>query len=365
MRRLLEFALVVFAAAVSLTPLPRSAVERVYSRGLYPLIQPRLTGFSNTIAVALFDATLLTVSAAVLLLWIVRIRRAPRGRALCTAARLLLDTSAFAALLYCWFLATWGLNYQREALRTQLDFREDRITIEGLQKLARRDVDALNALYAPAHRDRWPELGELPPVLDPAFARAQGDLGMAWRVVPGQPKRSLLDLYFRRMSVDAMTDPFFLETLASQSLLPFERPFVVAHEWSHLAGFADESEANFLAWLICMRGGAPPEYSAWLSLYGTIASALPQKDRAGVAGRLQPGPRRDLRAIAERISRQVNPAASRAGYAMYDRFLKANRVQAGIRSYNEVLRLLLGTRFDADGAPVLLKARNSKPETGM
>ena len=44
--------------------------------------------------------------------------------------------------------------------------------------------------------------------------------------------------------------------------------------------------------------------------------------------------------------------ASRAGYALYDRFLKANRVEAGIRSYGEVLRLLLGTRFTEDGAPV-------------
>jgi hypothetical protein len=135
--------------------------------------------------------------------------------------------------------------------------------------------------------------------------------------------------------------------------LPFERPFVVAHEWGHLAGYADESEANFLAWLICMDGGLPARYSAWLSLYGTIITALPQRDRAGVAEILEPGPRGDLRAIAERVSRQTSPFASRAGYAMYDRFLKANRVQAGIGSYNEVLRLLLGTRFTDAGVPVL------------
>lgn len=353
MRRLLELALVVFAAAVALTPLPRSAVERMYSRGLYPLIQPRLTGFSNTVAIALFDIALLVIVTAVLLLWVVRLRRAAQGRVVRTAGGLLLETTAIAALLYCWFLAAWGLNYQREPLRTQLDFQEGRITGESLHHLALRDVDAMNALYDAAHRGPWPAPGELPSELRSAFARAQGDLGMAWRAAPGQPKRSLLDMYFRLVSVDGMTDPFFLETIANQSLLPFERPFVVAHEWSHLAGYSDESEANFVAWLICLRGGAPAEYSAWISLYETIASALPPKDRAGVVGRLQPGPRRDLRAIAERISRQVNPAARRAGYAIYDRFLKANRVQAGVRSYNEVLRLLLGTRFTEEGAPAL------------
>jgi hypothetical protein len=43
-----------------------------------------------------------------------------------------------------------------------------------------------------------------------------------------------------------MTDPFFLETLVASDVLPFERPFLVAHEWSHLAGIADEGEANFV-----------------------------------------------------------------------------------------------------------------------
>ena len=199
MRRLLELALLVFAAAVALTPLPRSAVERLYSRGLYPLIQPRLTGFSNTIAIALFDVTLLVIVAAVFLLWVLRLRRATQGRVLRTAGILLLDTTAIAALLYCWFLAAWGLNYQREPLRAQLDFREDRVTAEGLQELAFRDVDAMNTLYDAASRGPWPAPDELPSELHAAFARAQGDVGMAWRAVPGQPKRSLLDYYFKRV----------------------------------------------------------------------------------------------------------------------------------------------------------------------
>jgi len=54
-----------------------------------------------------------------------------------------------------------------------------------------------------------------------------------------------------------MTDPYFLETLIASDLLPFERSFVAAHEWSHLAGIADEGEANLAGWLTCLRGGVP------------------------------------------------------------------------------------------------------------
>ena len=52
----------------------------------------------------------------------------------------------------------------------------------------------------------------------------------------------------------------------SSDLLEVERPFVIAHEWGHLAGYADESEANYIAWLTCMRGDEGAQYSAWLAL---------------------------------------------------------------------------------------------------
>src|ERR1700674_4798376 len=122
MRRVLELALIVFAVAVAATPLPRSAVERVYARGLYPTIQPQLTGLSNATSMALLDVTLLVLAVAVLVLWTVRRRTAPRGRVVRAAGSLALDTAAIGAVIYFWFLAAWGLNYQREPLRTQLDF---------------------------------------------------------------------------------------------------------------------------------------------------------------------------------------------------------------------------------------------------
>jgi hypothetical protein len=35
---------------------------------------------------------------------------------------------------------------------------------------------------------------------------------------------------------------------------------------------------------------------------------------------------------------------------VYDRYLKANRVESGARSYAEVIRLILGTQVSFDGA---------------
>ena len=67
--------------------------------------------------------------------------------------------------------------------------------------------------------------------------------------MPGRLKRTLFGPYFRWTGVDGMVDPFGLEVLVNPDLLPWERPFVAAHEWAHLAGFADEAEASFVGWL--------------------------------------------------------------------------------------------------------------------
>ena len=346
--------MIVVAAIIALAPLPRHAVERTYARGLYPIIQPRLTALSNQTPFAWFDVLVVAAACALIALWTIRLRRRRDGIAR-TIGAATLDTAAVAAVLYLWFLAAWGFNYQRQPLREQLDYREDRITRGALLQLAGHTIDSLNALHGEAHAAGWPDAGASPEPLLRAFVQVQRDLALTWTVRPGRPKRTLFNFYFTRVSIDGMTGPFFLETLANDTLLPFERAATLAHEWSHLAGYADESEANFIGWLVCMRAPAPIQYSGWLSLYGTIVGALPRSDRDDITRRLEEGPRADLRAVSERIRRHAIPVASRAGYALYDRFLKANRVEAGVRSYGEVLRLLLGTKFNDDGSPVLRK----------
>jgi hypothetical protein len=149
---------------------------------------------------------------------------------------------------------------------------------------------ALNALYG-AHDKGWRPLAVIDPDLADGFARADRDLGSRSAPVAARPKVTLFDLYFRRAGVEGMTDPYFLETLVQRDLLPFERPFVIAHEWSHLAGFADESEANFVGWLTCLRGSVADQYSGWLFLYGELSRVVRPGDRGPLSVGLAAGPR--------------------------------------------------------------------------
>jgi len=147
-------------------------------------------------------------------------------------------------------------------------------------------------------------------------------------------------------------DPLLLEVLVNPDLLPWERPFIAAHEWSHLAGFADESEASFVGWLACLRGHAASQYSGWLFVYWEVIGDVGTKERDEVNAALQEGPRRDIAAVAQRLRKGQLPLLRNASWAVYDQYLRANRVDEGIRSYGEVVTLILRTRFDDGYRPV-------------
>ena len=334
--------LVVAAIAAAVAPLPQAAVERFYSARLFPLLQHWVTNQSNRVGFALLDA--LIVAAA--LWWVGAIimdlaghRSFPR-----VFLRLVVRTVTLAAVVYLAFAALWGLNYRRLPLTARIAFDERAINPAASRDLAQRAADEANTLYAGAHSEIAATGSGAGRRLETGFASAQQALGITRPALPAVPKRTLLDPYFRAAGIDGMTDPFFLETLVVRGLLPVEEPFVIAHEWSHLAGFTDEGEANFVGWLACLRASDAAKYSGWLFLYSQAVAALPAADRAAVEARLRPGPRRDLEQIAERVRRELRPQISAAGWRVYDQYLKANRVEAGTASYATVVRLVLGAR---------------------
>jgi hypothetical protein len=250
------------------------------------------------------------------------------------------------------FLAFWGLNYRRQPITTGLDFDRARVTPAEVDLASRRAVAELNHLHQDAHADlrTSPTLAAMRVRLAPAFAAAQRALGRDRMATAGRPKISMLSPFFRWATVDGMINPWGLEVIVNPEVLPVEQPFVIAHEWGHLAGWARESEASYVGWLTCREGDAAARYSGWLSLYWHLRGALPRDRRTAIEVDLQAGPRRDLAAIAARLAR-AHPLLQQASWQTYDQFLKANRVDDGVKSYDEVVTLILGTASDADGRP--------------
>ena len=353
-----ELSVVAVAVVLALAPARPQFIEGWYSTAAYPRLERALTPLSNGLPFALLDFLLVLVVVAVVASVGSAARVAWRTRAFGRLGRTLGHVVAGAALIYVLFLLLWGFNYRRVQMPERLVLDRDRPMPEQVVELGLMAVGQMNTLYAAAH----PEGPTVPEWQDAelrsAFADVQRALSDAPQVEPGRLKHSLLGPYFRWTGVDGMVNPFGLEVIANPDLLPFERPFVAAHEWGHLAGYANEAEANFVGWLTCVRSAPRHQYSGWFYLYWQISGEVNAEERGKVNAALAEGPRRDVNAVIARLRRGEIPALQKASWQVYDKYLKANRVEAGLRSYGEVVTLLLRARFDPGWTPVRRASRS-------
>ena len=340
------------ALTAAFAPISSATVERRFSTTVYPAIQRLVTPLTNLVPFALFDVLTVIGLAAVLVVLGRAIRQAWHERRGRPMLRALGNIATAASAVYLVFLALWGFNYRRLPMTERLLMDRAAPTTDAVVALGLDSVRRLNMLYAPAHDFVWTTEPRQNQTLLDAYAFVQQRLSDAPAAVPGRLKRTLYGRYFRWTSVDGMVNPFALEVLANPDLLPLERPFVAAHEWAHLAGYADESEANFVGWLTCIRADVASQYSGWMSLYWQVAGELGAADRMRLWGALDAGPRADVQAIVDRLRRGQLPLLRNASWRVYDQYLRANRVEEGIRSYGQVITLVLRARFEDEWTPV-------------
>lgn len=330
------------AAIVALFPPPPGFVERWYARRLYPSIQSVTTVASNSLRLALFDTAIIVGVSLLLAGWVWWIRGARKQRSLRPVARGVVATTSGAAVVYLWFLTAWGFNYARPPLEAVLAYDASRITPLAVRALAERAVSEANRTHDAAHAAGFPAIAEMPAPLASALHDVERELGRPRPTILAQPKWSLLSPFFRASGVSGMLGPFFLETLINPDLTGPERPFVLAHEWAHLSGYAPESDASYVGLLAALRADSASQYSAWLELVSEASHQLQPVTQRLVLEHLGPGPRADQEAIRQRLKALVKPV-EQAAWTTYDRMLKSQGVEEGVQSYSRVIQLLLGT----------------------
>ena len=237
-----------------------------------------------------------------------------------------------AAVLYLLFLVSWGMNYRRVPLEAKLDFSRARISADAVASLAAISIERLNAGYELAH-GREVDLH----ALEQSFTDAQRLLGVERAAEPGRPKRSLTWPYFRYAAIDGMTVPVFLEVILNPDLCRSRSRRCSRTSGRTSAGYADESEANFIAWIAGVRSairsrntapGSTPTRLTSMRYRGSVRATLPV---------LRTGPRATWRNITARYER-TSPVVRTAARGVYDSYLSANRIDEGIANYDAVLR---------------------------
>ena len=128
-------------------------------------------------------------------------------------------------------------------------------------------------------------------------------------------------------------------------------PYTAAHELSHQRGIAREDEANFMAFLVCIRSeDAYIRYSAYLNLYEYVAGQLAGVDASRYTATyllLPMNVRSEMAAYAEFYQKYRDSAASDVSETVNDTFLKLHGTE-GTRSYGMVVDLAVAYYIDQD-----------------
>ncbi len=344
---LADAVLLVLAFVVARVPLPAGAIESAYANGFYAHLNVALVPLVNALPFALGDLEVAVVAAALVAGWVAGLRRA-RGSRARAALRLAAHTAGLAAALTIVFHLGWGWNYRRAPVVARVAYDPARVTAPSVSAFADRIGAILNTDVGPAHaRMRTENDAALRAELARDFLPVVARLGDDWPVALTRPKTTVAERFYEMAGVGGQYDPFAFETILNAAFLPFERPRALAHEWAHVAGFGDEGDANLIGTLACLRSPDPLiRYSGAYWTYGD----LPESDRRRI--RLSPAVRADFAAGRERFLRDYDPQLFDLSWLVYDRYLKANGVAAGIVSYSHDLQLLVGTPLDAAGLPL-------------
>ena len=159
-----------------------------------------------------------------------------------------------------------------------------------------------------------------------------------------RPKPLVNSRPFSHMGVTGIYSPFTIEANYNMEMTPYNIPFTACHELSHLKGYMDEGEANFIAWLACMDSShwafkRSAYMMAWVYA-GNELSTVNSKEFSRIRKTLPKDVIRELKNNNEFWDEYETEAADIQDQ-INDAYLQYNGLELGIRSYDQVVTLML------------------------
>jgi hypothetical protein len=267
--------------------------------------------------------------------------------------------SAIILLVWISFKLLWGLNYDRLGAGHLLDIEQKAYSGAAVDSLVNELIDSLNSTRKLLTQAK---IGvDTLPVANPApyFSLAQEAYQSAkssYTFLPKQAPRVKATLFNPLADYVGFTgyfNPFTAEGQVRTDMPGLELPFVACHETAHMLGFASESEANLIGYLVATKSTNPyVRYSAYNEIF-TYAQReqfvlLAQaKDSVGFMGavaqnraRLDTLVKQDRKAVRNFFNRHRSSVAPIMS-GVYEQYLFLNKQNAGLKSYDEVIGWLI------------------------
>lgn len=177
--------------------------------------------------------------------------------------------------------------------------------------------------------------------------RAMEKLGQRYRRLSGHypfPKPILNTWILSVQQTTGVYSPFTVEANYNRDIAYYDIPFTICHELSHLRGYMQEEEANFIGVLATI--GADDlyfNYSGYVSAWVYAGNALARIDSTAFAtlyGRINARTRQDM-LYNNAYWKQFEGKPAEAHEQLNDTYLKLQGQTSGVRSYGHVTDLML------------------------
>lgn len=296
------------------------------------------------------------------------------------ASAFLLHLFLIFSLLFTLYVFNCGINYRRSSFSSEagLSSVSPELNEEALTELCEYLVENINAselkllspyteatsssdceaLYtSPVKLENGAFLGESWSSEKPSlsYLRNTGKTGQAAMEKIGTqfprlsghyplPKPLINSWILSIQQVTGVYSPFTIEANYNRDIPYYDIPFTVCHELSHLRGYMQEEEANFIAILATI--GSDDTYfnysgyvSAWVYAGNALATANPEKF-AELYNRINIHTRQDMRYNNE-FWDQYETEVAEAHEKINDAYLKYNGQASGVLSYGHVVDLMV------------------------
>ncbi len=346
--------LILLVLAISLFETNSVWVEQYYYLGIYPkisFVQRIITGWVPfSIGDALYLLLLLFITYSIYFFIREVIKKANKIEII---KRSFLKAIHFLLIIYIAFKLLWGLNYSRQGIVKQLDLEETVYCKEELINLIEDLIFEANNCRKQISDTSLSNIS-----INKVFADAKNayaEISKQYNFLSVNNfsiKPSLFSPTGNYLGYTGYYNPFTGEAQVRDDIPKILLPFIACHEVAHQLGYASEDEANFVAFLVAEKThNTCLKYSMCLEVLDYALSDLffkyyedfdiinfPQK-RLQLEDCFDSQVKEDRKAI-KYFFKQNRKEISNISSNVYDKYLKINKQNAGIYSYNNIVRLI-------------------------
>lgn len=276
-----------------------------------------------------------------------------------------------ALWFYLIFNVVWGLNYHRPSVLIKMNMQlPQTYTLNELTKLKEVVILKMNENRKQISTEEVRKMNQTQ-IIKNVIQQIQ-ILQIQYpflNVKFPSIKKSVFSIVGDYLSYSGYFNPFTQESQIRFDYPPVLNPFIVCHELAHQMGYAKENEANFIAAFICMNTTIPYfKYAAYMEVLPLILSEERQiyalnKDTIGYKNAilqtkllLDSTVKLDfiwLKDFFDKKNNKINKVSRKISTSWFNQFLKLNKQNNGILSYNEIIQWYL--RYE-----LIVESKNNK-----